>query len=149
MVGERPRGNTEPYSRKSILRSSKHAKRKQFTTIHTRTICGSFAKHDPQSRSAAAVLSQRSDNCDAVSPELLSQKSSTCPADIPVLSENWLSRPQSGDPKENRNPLPFSTLPKSSKRNRKTGGAALETLQPLPHLGPFSCSSTHTHSLTP
>ena len=38
MVGETTRAKTDQHSRKSILCSSKHAKRKQFTTIPPRTV---------------------------------------------------------------------------------------------------------------
>ena len=68
----------------------------------------------PQIKSSAAIsqemLSQKSNNSDTVSADLLSQKSDTFPADVPTLSENWLWRPQSDDPKDARNPIPFSIL---------------------------------------
>ena len=68
------------------------------------------------------------------------------PADIPILNEKWLPNPQSEDPKETRNPLPFLMLLKSSKKKRKKmGGATQETLKPFPHVALFQVPQyTHT-----
>ena len=106
----------------------------------------------PQSKSSAAtsqeMLSQKSNNSDAVSQD--HRNPTPPPADLPILRENWLSRPQTDDPKETRNPLPLLVLLKPRKKDRKRREAQpKKLLKPLSHLALFSCSSTHIHNLTP
>ena len=153
MVEGTARPETEPHPRKTILCSSEHAHHKHFTTHYPfkNRVMALWISRPPKTK----AQQQHPKTCCRKSQTIPIQpcQSSFCrdpippPANIPMLSENWLSRPQSDDPKETRTPFPFSMLLKSrrSKNKIKNGRRNPRNTQALSPLSAFQLPQyTHT-----